>query len=64
MVFLYNKNYNDHYIEKNDNIHIIYINSTSKSNGLQFENEEDNVYVDNVLKINYIKNNNKFNYAI
>lgn len=64
LVFLYNKNYNDHYIEKNDNIHIIYINSTSKSNGLQFENEEDNVYVDNVLKINYIKNNNKFNYAI
>ena len=63
MVFLYNKDCNNHYIEINDNIHIIYINSTSKSNGLQFENEKDNVYVDNILKTNYIKSNNNFNHA-
>ena len=62
LVFLYNKNDNDHYIEINDNIHIIYISSTSKSNGLQFEDEKDNVYVDNILKTNYIKSNNNFNF--
>jgi len=44
------------YIEINDNIHIIYINLTSKSNGLNFKDEKDNIYVDNIIKKNYINN--------
>jgi hypothetical protein len=62
LFFLYSKNYNDHYIEINDNIHIIYIYSTSKSDGLKFEDERDNIYVDNILLTNYTKNKNVINH--
>lgn len=63
LVFLYNKNYNDHYIEINNNIHIIYIYSTSKSDGLQFEKETDNIYVDNIIKNNYVNQKSNVYYT-
>ncbi len=46
---------NKHHIEINDNIHIIYIDVLTHSNGLKFENEMDNIYIDNIIKNNYIK---------
>jgi hypothetical protein len=54
LIFLYNNKKNDHYIEINDNIHIIYIDCTSKTDGLKFEKESDNIYVDNIIKDNYL----------
>lgn len=55
MVFLYDKPYNDHYIEINNNIHIIYINCISRSNGMEFNEDKDNNYIDSIIKNNYIK---------
>tara|TARA_B110000967_G_C18893971_1_gene569287 strand:+ start:717 stop:1361 length:645 start_codon:yes stop_codon:yes gene_type:complete len=52
-VFTNNQDSNHHYTEINDNIHIVYINVTSSSNGLEFENEKDNIYVDDIMK-NYV----------
>ena len=52
-------NYKNHYFEYNDNIHILYL-YTSSSDGLQFENEDDNLYLDNIMlkyKYRQIKEN-------
>uniref|UniRef100_A0A6C0EXW3 Uncharacterized protein n=1 Tax=viral metagenome TaxID=1070528 RepID=A0A6C0EXW3_9ZZZZ len=38
----------NHYFEYNDNIHILYLYSSS-SDGLQFDNEDDNLYLDNIM---------------
>ena len=49
-VFIHNKRANNHYMEINDNIHIIYIDITSSSNGITFKDDNDNQYVDNILQ--------------
>ena len=49
-VFIHNKRSNNHYMEINDNIHIIYIDLTSSSNGITFKDDKDNQYVDNILQ--------------
>ena len=43
-----------HNFTYSDNIHFLELNTLSKSNGVNFENEDDNIYLDNILKSNYI----------
>ena len=48
-----NKEKNHHIFTYNDNIHFLELHTLSVSNGLKFRNEDDNVYLDNIMKLNY-----------
>jgi hypothetical protein len=36
-----------------DNIHFLELNTLSQSNGIYFSNDDDNIYLDNIIKLNY-----------
>ena len=44
-----------HYFEYKDNIHILYLYTTSGSDGKEFLNNSDDLYLDNIMKSNYEK---------
>ena len=46
--------------EKKDNMHFLHLYTLSESDGKEFKNEEDNVYLDNILKSYYINKMNLF----
>ena len=48
-----NKQKKCHTFTYNDNIHFLELNTLSKSSGSRFTNENDNIYLDNVIKSNY-----------
>lgn len=48
-----NKQENHHIFTYNDNIHFLELNTLSESSGLHFWNENDNNYLDNIIKSNY-----------
>jgi hypothetical protein len=48
-------NIRHHYFDYKDNIHILYLYTTSSSDGKEFLNKEDNLYLDNIMKSNYEK---------
>jgi hypothetical protein len=48
-----NKKENHHIFTYNNNIHFLELNTLSESTGSQFQNKNDNIYLDNVIKSNY-----------
>ena len=47
-------------MKKKDNIHFLKLYTLSESDGKEFKNEEDNIYLDNILK-SYYKFRDKMN---
>jgi hypothetical protein len=47
-------------LKKKDNIHFLKLYTLSESDGKEFKNEEDNIYLDNILK-SYYKFRDKMN---
>jgi hypothetical protein len=52
-----NKQQNHHTFTYNDNIHFLELETVSSSNGVQFRNDDDNIYLDNIM-------NSKYNFNI
>lgn len=50
--FITNKERNHTFTYK-DNIHFLELHTTSTTNGIEFENQEDNNYLDNIIKTSY-----------
>jgi len=48
-----NKQQNHHIFTYNDNIHFLELHTLSHSNGLEFVNNNDNNYLDNIIKSKY-----------
>jgi hypothetical protein len=48
-----NKEQNNHIFEYNDNIHFLELHTLSCSNGVVFDNNNDNIYLDNIIKSKY-----------
>ena len=48
-----NKKKNHHVFTYINNIHFLELQTVSKSNGIEFYNSNDNIYLDNILKSNY-----------
>jgi hypothetical protein len=48
-----NKEQNKHEFTYYDNIHFLELHTLSQSNGLNFLNKKDNIYLDNIIKSNY-----------
>jgi hypothetical protein len=46
-------NIRHHYFGYKDNIQILYLYTNSESDGKEFLNKEDNLYLDNIMKSNY-----------
>jgi hypothetical protein len=45
-----------HIFEYNDNIHFLELHTLSRSNGREFDNNDDNIYLDNIINSNYTFN--------
>ena len=45
-----------HIFTYNDNIHFLELNTLSNSGGVEFNNKDDNIYLDNIIKSNYTFN--------
>jgi hypothetical protein len=52
---------NHHAFTRNNNVHFLELHTMTPSNGVQFQNNDDNIYLDNVLKSNYEFNIKKSN---
>jgi len=52
ILHIQNQNYNDHMFVHNKNIHFLELHTLSVSNGLKFNND-DNIYLDNIIKSKY-----------
>jgi len=48
-----NKEQNHHIFTYNDNIHFLELHTVSSSNGVEFINNNDNIYLDNILNATY-----------
>jgi hypothetical protein len=48
-----NKEQNHHIFTYNDNIHFLELYTLSVSNGVEFYNNDDNIYLDNIIKSKY-----------
>jgi len=48
-----NKNSRDHVFHYKDNIHFLELHTTSTSTGLEFTNNDDNLYLDKIIQTNY-----------
>jgi hypothetical protein len=48
-----NKQQNNHTFTYDNNIHFLELHTLSNSNGLEFNNNNDNIYLDNILKSKY-----------
>ena len=48
-----NKEQNKHEFTYHDNIHFLELHTLSQSNGIYFSNDDDNIYLDNIIKLNY-----------
>ena len=48
-----NKQQNNHIFTYNDNIHFLELHTLSSSNGVKFINNNDNIYLDNIIKSKY-----------
>ena len=48
-----NKEENHHIFTYNDNIHFLELHTLSVSGGVCFHNDNDNIYLDNIIKSNY-----------
>ena len=48
-----NQEQNHHIFTYNDNVHFLELHTLSLSNGVQFYNEDDNVYLDNIINSKY-----------
>lgn len=46
-------NIRHHYFEYKDNVHILYLYTSSESDGNEFLNKSDDLYLDNIMKSNY-----------
>jgi hypothetical protein len=51
-----NKEQNHHIFTYNDNIHFLELHTLSLSNGVNFVNNNDNIYLDNIINSKYIFN--------
>ena len=47
------KEQNKHEFTYHDNIHFLELHTLSQSNGVNFSNDDDNIYLDNIIKSNY-----------
>lgn len=47
------KEHNNNIFTYNDNIHFLELHTLSKSNGVEFNDCNDNLYLDNIIKSNY-----------
>ena len=54
-----NKEQNHNIFTCIDNIHFLELHTLSKSNGIEFVNKNDNIYLDNIINSKYIFNLNK-----
>ena len=62
ILFIPNKEQNYHNFTYSNNIHFLELHILSKSNGTNFTNNNDNIYLDNIIKSNYNFNlKNEFN---
>lgn len=52
---------NHHTFTCNDNVHFLELHTMSTSNGVHFQNNNDNIYLDNVIKSKYKFNMKKSN---
>jgi hypothetical protein len=48
-----NKKQNHHIFTYNNNIHFLELHTLSESNGLEFIDDNDNIYLDNIIKLKY-----------
>ena len=48
-----NKQQKNHIFTYHDNIHILELHTLSTSGGVDFHNNDDNIYLDNIIKSNY-----------
>lgn len=48
-----NKQENHHKFTYNDNIHFLELHTLGLSNGVEFTNKNDNIYLDNIIKSKY-----------
>ena len=48
-----NKQQNHHIFTYNDNIHFLELHTLSASGGVEFDNNNDNIYLDNIIKSKY-----------
>jgi len=48
-----NKQTNNHTFTYIDNIHFLELHTLSRSSGVNFDNSDDNIYLDNIIKSNY-----------
>jgi hypothetical protein len=48
-----NKTQNHHIFTYNDNIHFLELHTLSQSNGVEFINNNDNIYLDNIINSKY-----------
>lgn len=53
IIYHRHNNFRHHYFDYKDNIHFLYLYTTSVSDGKEFLNEEDNLYLDNIIKSKY-----------
>lgn len=53
ILHLSNKQQNDHKFTYNDNIHFLELHTLSTSCGVKFGNNNDNIYLDNIIKSKY-----------
>jgi len=51
--YIPNKQQNNHTFTYNDNIHFLELHTLSVSNGVQFVNNNDNIYLDNIINSKY-----------
>lgn len=51
-----NKDENKHIFTYHDNIHFLELHTLSHSNGVEFVNNDDNIYLDNIITSNYTFN--------
>ena len=49
-----NRQQKHHIFTYNDNIHFLELHTLSRTNGVEFTNSDDNIYLDNIIKSNYI----------
>ena len=54
-----NKQQNHHIFTYNNNIHFLELHTLSRSRGVKFSNNNDNIYLDNIVKSKYNFNNIK-----
>jgi hypothetical protein len=53
VIFNISNKHHHHIFTYNDNIHFLELYTLSDSNGLQFKNNDDNIYLDSIIKSKY-----------